>query len=106
MEDPLRQKFIDILNSNGIKDEVDKVVMTEPPELKGEHFATATVYLRFEFVDKSKKPKNLFVKKFTSNEAHTAFIRQGRIMEKEMSFFKEFLPKAKAFCAKYKGLVI
>jgi hypothetical protein len=101
--DPLRQKFIDILKSHGILHPVEKVIMTEPEELKGEHMATATVYVRIEYQDPSIKPKNLFVKKFPNNAAHTLFTKQMRIMEKESAFFNDFLPKAREFCKKYKG---
>lgn len=103
--DPMRQKFVDILKSNGILDEVETLTMNEPEELKGEHMASASAYVRVEFKDASIKPKNLFVKKFTSNAAHTQFTKAMRVMEKESAFFNEFLPKARKFCQKYKRLV-
>lgn len=101
--DPLRQKFVDILKSHGILDEVETITMTEPPELKGEHMASCTVYVLVEFKDTSVKPKNLFCKKFSSNAAHIQFTKAMRIMEKEAAFFNEFLPKARECCKKYKG---
>jgi len=77
--------------------------MTEPEELKGEHMASASAYVRIDFKDSSIKPKNLFVKKFTTSAAHTQFTKAMRVMEKESAFFNEFLPKARKFCQKHKG---
>lgn len=65
--------------------------------------ASATVYVHVDFKDPSLKRKNLFVKKFTNNEAHVKWTREMRIMEKESAFFNKFLPKTREFCMKYKG---
>jgi len=99
----LKEKFIQILQKNGIADEVQEVLIKEPPELKGEHMATATVYVVINFKDANLKPKNLFVKRFPSNELQTQSVKAMRIMEKESSFFTEFLPGANSFCKEQIG---
>jgi len=99
----LKDKFVQILQKSGITDEVQEVLIKEPPELQGEHMATATVYVQINFKDATLKPKNLFVKKFASNELHTQMVKAMRIMEKESSFFNEFLPTANKFCKEQIG---
>jgi len=101
--DELKEKFIGILQKNGITDEVREVLIKEPPELQGEHMATATVYAQINFTDEKLKPKNLFVKRFSSNEMHAQMIKAMRIMEKESSFFNDFLPAANKFCKEQIG---
>jgi len=94
-------KFTEILKLNGISEEVERVVIHEPPELKGEHMATATVYARIEFKDASKRSKNLFVKRFFPSEVQTAMLKKMRIMEKEATFYNNFLPEIASFSKKF-----
>lgn len=97
------QKFIKILENNGIFEQVKSVVITETPELKGEHMATATVYAKIEFKNPSVKPKNLFIKKYTDNEDHTAWVKEMKLMEKEATFYNDFLPALREFTGKFDG---
>ncbi|OXA51215.1 uncharacterized protein LOC110853285 [Folsomia candida] len=99
----MQEKFASILSDHGIKDEIDTITMVHPPELKGEHMATATVYVTINFKDATKKPKNLFVKKFTNSELFTKASRDMKIMDKESEFFNKFLPACREFCAKFEG---
>jgi len=95
----LKAKLIQILKTHGgIQDEIEKIIIREPPELKGEHMATATVYGKVEFKDESLRPKNIFIKKFMDNPMHTEWIKTMQVMEKESSFFNEYLPYAQKFC--------
>jgi len=103
VSDDLKEKFLSILSKNGITDDVEDITITEPPELQGEHMATATVYVTVKFKDQAKKQKNLFVKKFTENPMHTKMVKQMKVMEKETSFFTEFLPFANQFYKEHTG---
>ncbi|OXA50931.1 uncharacterized protein LOC110853581 [Folsomia candida] len=99
----LQEKLASILSDHGIKDEIDTITMVHPPELRGEHSATATVYVTINFKDVTKKAKNLFVKKFTNSELYTKASRDMKIMDKESEFFNKFLPACREFCAKFEG---
>ena len=101
--DILKAKITKSVAKNGIASEVAEVTIIEPPELKGEHFATETVYAKIRFTDPSLPPKNLFVKKFSSNPMHTQMVKEMKVMEKETAFFHEFLPLAQDFCKKFPG---
>lgn len=103
LENPLRQKIIDILMNNGVTDEVNEVKMFEPEHLKGEHMATATFYCSAEFKDPEVKEKNLFVKRFHNSDAHIEWGKRSRIMEKEAEFYNKFLPRLRKFCEEYNG---
>jgi len=103
VSDELKKKYEDILKVNGISDEVKTITSLEPEELKGEHMATATIYVQVEFKDPSIKPKNLFVKKFVENETYKDMVKKMQIMEKESNFFLNFLPEAQEFCKNYPG---
>jgi len=99
----LKGKIIKALQQNGINSEVQDIVIVEPPELKGEHFATETVYAEIKFKDSSIKPVNLFVKKYSNNAVHTEMVKKMKVMPKEASFFQEFLPALRTFCSKFPG---
>lgn len=101
----LHAKFCRILSDNGISSYVESIVMTHPPELKGEHMATATVYVTVNFKDKTIKPKNLFVKKFTNSEMFTKATKDMKLMDKESEFFNRFLPACREYCGQFEGWV-
>jgi len=95
----LEAKLIRIMKTHGgVSDEIKKIIIHEPVELKGEHMATATVYGKVEFKDDSIPPRNIFIKKFTGNPLHNEWVQKIQIMEKESSFFNDFLPYATEFC--------
>jgi len=101
--DILKAKITKAVKDNGITSDVAEVVIIEPPELKGEHFATETVYAKIHFKDPSVKEKNLFVKKFSSNPLHTEMVKEMKFMEKEAGFFQKFLPFIRNFCKRFPG---
>jgi len=101
--DILKSKITKAVKASGISSEVAEITIIEPPELKGEHFATETVYAKIRFNDSSIKEKNLFVKKFGSNSLHTEMVKKMKVMEKEAGFFIEFLPLARNFCKRFPG---
>jgi hypothetical protein len=101
--DDTKRKFCEILKKNGISDEVEEVLVHEPEHLKGEHLATASLYVEIKFKDSSIKPKHLFAKKFFDNPLQTAMVKEMKIMDKESSFYQEFLPYAREYCKKYPG---
>jgi len=101
--DSVKEKYVEILKASGIFDQVERVTMFEPAELHGEHLATASEYVCVEFKDPSKSPKNLFVKKFSTGEVFEKIVREIRIMEKEATFFLDFLPQAREFCKRFPG---
>lgn len=106
LQGPLREKFVEIIRKQGITEEVGEIMMVEPQELKGEHMATASVYVQVEFKGGVRKPKNLFVKKPYNNSGHTEMTKQMRIMEKEGKFLHDFLPKMREFCGQISGYLI
>lgn len=97
----VKQKFESILVRNGITDQVDTVIITEPAHLKGEHFATSTVYVTINFKGKMVNERNLFLKRFASGEFLTESLKRGKIMEKEAEFYNTFLPACKEFCKEF-----
>lgn len=106
LTDPLRQTFVEIMKSQGIAEEVGEIIMVEPQELKGEHMATLSVYVKVEFKGGVRKPKNLFVKKHVNNAGHQEVTKKMRIMQKEGKFLFEFLPKMREFCGKFPGYAV
>lgn len=85
------------------KHEIADIEIYEPPELKGEHMATVTVYGKVKFQDKGVKDRNIFIKKFSGNPLHNEFIKMMKVMEKEASFFNEYLPYLQKFCKNNEG---
>jgi len=94
----LKTKISNALKKNGVIEEVNDIVMHEPEHLKGEHMATASWYVEVKFNNSSLKPKYLFMKKYFNNPAQTAMAKGMKIMDKESSFYLEFLPTARKFC--------
>jgi len=94
----LKAKISKALKTNGIMEEVNEIIMHEPEHLKGEHMATASWYVEVKFKNSSLKPKYLFMKNYFNNPTQTAMSKGMKIMDKESSFYLEFLPTARKFC--------
>jgi len=101
----LKEKILEILRNNNILDEVAEVTIHEPDHLKGEHMATATLYVEVKFKKASLKPKNLFAKRYFSYQTESSS-KEINIMENEASFYTKFIPAANEFCKKQSGYEI
>lgn len=94
------------LKFNGIHEKV-KEILVKDAGLKAAGFASLTQYVTVTFepcpVSGSEgKPLNLFVKTETGNPAHTQFLTELKLFEKEATFFMHYVPEVREFC-KLKG---
>lgn len=104
MDPPLNQsdnqsteKFVEILQSNGISDTVSEVSIKDAG-LKGEGFASLTQFVTVTFENPKIKPLNLFVKVHTSNTSHSQMLNDLQLFQKEAMFLMDYVPAAREMC--------
>jgi len=86
----LEEKYAEILEENGIKDEI-KCVVLRPSGLAGEHFASVTELATIEFKDGGMEPLNLFVKRILPCANSAELDSAEKLMIKEGSFLTTIL---------------
>lgn len=97
----ITKKYIDILKSNGIHDEVSQVTI-QGSGAKGDGMMSDVQCVTVKFVKDDVEDLHLFVKALPTNPSHLEMVQNSFVFDKEALFLTKYVEAAKEFC-KSKG---